>query len=60
MLEWADLQETILTPVIYHKPVRYQGGVMLYFSVKFYIGRSEERRGMDIFRYFSRFSRILK
>ena len=31
----ADLHETILTPVICHKHVRYHDGVTLYFSVKF-------------------------
>ena len=31
----ADLHETILTPVICHKHVRYHDGVTLYFSLKF-------------------------
>ena len=31
----ADLHETILTPVICHKHVRYHDGVTLYFSEKF-------------------------
>ena len=35
MLKSADLHETILTPVICHKHVRYHDGVTLYFSVKF-------------------------
>ena len=35
MLKSADLHETILTPVICHKHVRYHNGVTLYFSVKF-------------------------
>ena len=34
MLKSADLHETILTPVICHKHVRYHDGVTLYFSVK--------------------------
>ena len=34
MLTLADLHETILTPVICHKHVRYHDGVTLYFSVK--------------------------
>ena len=35
MSKSADLHETILTPVICHKHVRYHDGVTLYFSVKF-------------------------
>ena len=35
MLNSADLHESILTPVIFHKHVRYHNGVTLYFSVKF-------------------------
>ena len=35
MLKSADLHETILTPVICHKHVRYHDGVTLYFSMKF-------------------------
>ena len=35
MLKSANLHETILTPVICHKHVRYHDGVTLYFSVKF-------------------------
>ena len=35
MFKLADLHETILTPVICHKLVRYHDGVTLYFSVKF-------------------------
>ena len=34
MSKSADLHETILTPVICHKHVRYHDGVTLYFSVK--------------------------
>ena len=33
MLKSADLHETILTPVICHKHVRYDDDVTLYFSV---------------------------
>ena len=32
MLKSADLHETILTPVICHKHVRYHDGVTPYFS----------------------------
>ena len=35
MLKSANLHETILTPVICHKHVRYHDGVTLYFSMKF-------------------------
>ena len=35
MLKSADLHETILTPVICHKHVRYHDSVTLYFFVKF-------------------------
>ena len=35
MLKSADLHESILTPVICHKHVRYHDGVTLYFSMKF-------------------------
>ena len=35
MLKSADLHETILTPVICHKHVRYHDSVTLYFSMKF-------------------------
>ena len=35
MLKSADLHETIFTPVICHKHIRYHDGVTLYFSVKF-------------------------
>ena len=33
MLKSADLHETILTPVICHKHVRYHDSVTLYFSI---------------------------
>ena len=35
MLKSADLQESILTPLICHKHVGYHDGVTLYFSMKF-------------------------
>ena len=35
MLKSADLHESILTPVICHKHVRYHDFVTLYFSMKF-------------------------
>ena len=49
MLKSADLHETILTPVICHKHVRYHDGVTLYFSEKFPSGRSKEDNKMGIF-----------
>ena len=47
MLKSADLHETILTQVIWHKHVRYDDGVTLYFSVKF-PSVAPKRREMDI------------
>ena len=44
MLKSADLHETILTPVICHKHVRYHDGVTLYFSVKFLSVAPEKTR----------------
>ena len=35
MLKSADLHESILTPVICHRHVRYHDGVTLYFFMKF-------------------------
>ena len=51
----ADLHETILTPVICHKHVRYHVGVTLYFSVKFLSVAPKT----DICIYVSRFPRTL-
>ena len=42
MLKSADLHETILTPVICHKHVRYHDSVTLYFSIRFSIGHPKE------------------
>ena len=47
MLKSADLHETILTQVIWHKHARYDDGVTLYFSVKF-PSVAPKRREMDI------------
>ena len=51
----ADLHETILTPVICHKHVRYHVSVTLYFSVKFLSVAPKT----DICIYVSRFPRTL-
>ena len=57
-LKSADLQETILTPVICHKHVRCQDGMTLYFSMKFpSIAPKKTRNGH--FWYISRYLRIL-
>ena len=59
MLKSADLHETILTPVICHKHVRYHDGVTLYFSVKFpSVAPKKTRNGY--FSYMSADFRFLK
>ena len=52
ILKSADLQETILTPVICHKHVRYNDGVTLYFSMKF-PSVAPEKTGNGYFSYMS-------
>ena len=52
MLKSADLHETILTPVICHKHVRYHDAVFLR---EVSIGRSKEDEKWIFFIYFSRF-----
>ena len=42
MLKSADRHETILTPVICHKHVRYHDSVTVYFSMRFSIGHPKE------------------
>ena len=56
MLKSADLHETILTPVICNKRVRYHDGVTLYFSVKFPSVAPEKWREMDIFHIYQQIS----
>ena len=59
MLKSADLHETILTPVICHKHVRYHDGVTLYFSMKFpSVAPKKTRNGY--FSYMSADFRFLK
>ena len=59
MLKSADLHETILTPVICHKHVRYHDGVTLYFSMKFpSVAPKKTRNGY--FSYMSAEFRFLK
>ena len=52
MLKSVDLHETILTPVICHKHVRYHDAVFLR---EVSIGRSKEDEKWIFFIYFSRF-----
>ena len=52
MSKSADLHETILTPVICHKHVRYHDAVFLR---EVSIGRSKEDEKWIFFIYFSRF-----
>ena len=52
MLKSANLHETILTPVICHKHVRYHDAVFLR---EVSIGRSKEDEKWIFFIYFSRF-----
>ena len=52
MLKSADLHETILTPVIFHKHVRYHDAVFLR---EISIGRSKEDEKWIFFINFSRF-----
>ena len=60
MLKSADLQETILTPVICHEHVRCHDGVTLYvFLHEVSIGRPKEDEKWKFFWYISRFPRIL-
>ena len=56
MLKSADLHETILTPVICHKHVRYHDGVTLYFFVKFPSVAPKKTRNGYFFIYVSRFT----
>ena len=56
MLRSANLHETILTPVICHKHVRYQDGVTLYFFVKFPSVAPKKTRNGYFFIYVSRFT----
>ena len=59
MLKSADLHESILTPVICHKHVRYHDGVTLYFSMKFpSVAPKKTRNGY--FSYMSADFRFLK
>ena len=59
MLTSADLHETILTPVICHKYVRYHDGVTLYFSVNLpSVAPKKTRNGY--FSYMSADFRFLK
>ena len=56
MLKLADLQETILTPVICHEHIRCHYGVTLYvFLHEVSIGRPKEDEKWTFFIYFSRF-----
>ena len=59
MLKSADLHETILTPVICHKHVRYHDGVTLYFSMKF-PSVAPKKTGNGYFSYMSADLRFLK
>ena len=59
MLKSADLHETILTPVICHKHVRYHDGVTLYFSMKF-PSVTPKKTGNRYFSYMSADFRFLK
>ena len=56
MLKSANLHETILTPVICHKHVRYHDGVTLYFFVKFPSVAPKKTRNGYFFIYVSRFT----
>ena len=59
MLKSADLHESILTPVICHKHVRYHDGVTLYFSMKF-PSVTPKKKGNGYFSYMSADFRFLK
>ena len=59
MLKSADLHETILTPVICYKHVRYHDGVTLSFSLKFPSAAPKKKRN-GYFSYMSEFFRFLK
>ena len=59
MLKSADLHESILTPVICHKHVRYHDGVTLYFSTKF-PSVAPKKTGNGYFSYTSADFRFLK
>ena len=59
MLKSADLQESILTPLICHKHVGYHDGVTLYFSMKF-PSVAPKKTGNRYFSYMSADFRFLK
>ena len=59
MLKSADLHESILTPVICHRHVRYHDGVTLYFFMKF-PSVAPKKTGNGYFSYLSADFRFLK
>ena len=60
MFKSADLHETIFTPVICHKHVRYHDGVTLHFSMKFpSVAPNKTRNGhFSIYRQISAHSEV--